>query len=269
MVLPAGSVPLTSSVLHQPWLAARIVEEGAQIWRDRACVAPGGLAQSPSIVRFLKRSASRIAADDLRSSVRYRISLSLVVSTCETKGILVPCHSVIRMIYQTMLALSVPWVISCGPANFDARDPNPADVGPTHPNELLIYVPFDGAAAFCATPDQLLNELRRAVLAAAQQTDGKPCNASITSDATMGPTLSLQCPLTPAIEKCQEVYSARIWTERDRGSLTNYQVKAFGWLQWACIGSDSVYETTSRHMTRGTSATLESVLSRCRRTTVP
>jgi hypothetical protein len=181
----------------------------------------------------------------------------------------VPRHPVIRTIYRTVLAPSLFWMFSCGPANFTAADPNPADVGPTHPNELLTYVPFEGAAAFCSTPDQLLDELRRAVVAAAQQTDGKPCTASIASDAMMGPTLSLQCPLTPATEKCQEIYSARIWTERNRGSLANYKVKGFGWLQWACIGSDSVYETTSRHMTRGTSSTLESVLARCRRPTVP
>lgn len=181
----------------------------------------------------------------------------------------VPSRSVIRMPTCKLLVLSLLCLVSCGRIDYEAADPNPADVGPTHPNELLAYEPFEGAAAFCATPQQLLDELRRAVLAAAQGPDGKLCTASVASDATMGPILSLQCPLTPPTDQCQEVYSARIWAERHRGSLANYKVKGFGWLQWACIGSDNVYETTSRQMSRGTSSTLESVLTRCRPTTVP
>jgi hypothetical protein len=44
-------------------------------------------------------------------------------------------------------------------------------------------------------------------------------------------------------------------------------VKGLGWLQWACVGADSVYETVSRNMSRGTSSTLDNVLAKCRHDT--
>ena len=144
-------------------------------------------------------------------------------------------------------------------------DRNPADIGVTSPNTLLDYTDWSTAPLHCRQPAALLEQLRQAVLRASSVGDAKSCGAAMASDALAGsPELTLTCSLTAPQAGCSELYTARIWVERERGSLTDYKMKGFGWLRRSCGGSDAVYETVNRNMSRGTSITLDAVLDACR-----
>ncbi len=143
-------------------------------------------------------------------------------------------------------------------------DRNPADIGRTIPNTLLVFEDWPGAPAFCRSPDQVLDRLRTAVLDVGPIGDATGCTASLAGDPASGSQLSLMCPVSAGQDGCVDRYTAQVWVERDRRSFANYKVRGFGWIQRSCGGSDAAYEALDTSMSRGTSSTIEAVLHQCR-----